>query len=419
MINFGLGGFQWLVQAVPLTALVCAATIALILLLVRIVAQSLASQPRRIQESLPSSFMVHSTSPTSPFLARDYDYSHPTSPLFNTPVPARALDFTGSSPTNFYNKELPRHKTYSSFESSPISRHMESLTETLSLEVASKAQHCGDDPHVVQLCVNLVQHYNLDVDHRLPPRGLSIFHQACRSGSPHLVASLVQLANISRQTGRGETPLYLAVQAAAERTMISERAEDLEVVRILLEGGANVDASTNLGITPLQEASRRGCTSLVRLLLDWGAAVDKVWGNHSDVENFHSPPSSKTCSPPPSWVKNTSSPALNPSSPSCDKFEDTLQDLINVKEEKIDYKIKTTAKRKKSKSPKDPKVVTRSVAKAQQRLAITMEGWEDINLKALSVTNSSSRSSEASTISGSTISDQSSVMARRNSQGKK
>ena len=90
---------------------------------------------------------------------------------------------------------------------------MESLTETLSLEVASKVQLCGEDPHVVQLCVNLVQHYNLDVDHRLPPRGLSIFHQvslnsdetssnfdeqACRSGSPHLVASLVQLANISR-----------------------------------------------------------------------------------------------------------------------------------------------------------------------------------------------------------------------------
>ena len=90
----------------------------------------------------------------------------------------------------------------------------------------------------------------------------------------------------------------------------------------------------------------------MRLLLDWGAAVDKVWGNHSDVENFHSAPSSKTCSPPPSWVKNTSSPALNPSSPSCDHFEDTLSDLVDVKEEKIDYKIKTTAKRRKSKSPK-------------------------------------------------------------------
>ena len=55
MVNFGPGGFQWLVQAVPPTALVCAATIALILLLVGIVAKNLASQPRRIQENLPSS----------------------------------------------------------------------------------------------------------------------------------------------------------------------------------------------------------------------------------------------------------------------------------------------------------------------------------------------------------------------------
>ena len=68
MVNFGplqdvFNGY-WLVQAVPLTALVCVGTIALILLLVRINAQSLASQPRTIQENLPSSSLAHST-PTS------------------------------------------------------------------------------------------------------------------------------------------------------------------------------------------------------------------------------------------------------------------------------------------------------------------------------------------------------------------
>ena len=64
MVNFGPGCFQWLVQAVPLTALVCAGTMALILLLVKINAQSIASQPRRIQENLLSSSLAHST-PTS------------------------------------------------------------------------------------------------------------------------------------------------------------------------------------------------------------------------------------------------------------------------------------------------------------------------------------------------------------------
>ena len=64
MVNFGPGCSQWLVQAVPLSALVCAGTIALILLLVGTNAQSLASQPRRIQENLLSSSLAHST-PTS------------------------------------------------------------------------------------------------------------------------------------------------------------------------------------------------------------------------------------------------------------------------------------------------------------------------------------------------------------------
>jgi len=56
----------------------------------------------------------------------------------------------------------------------------------------------------------------------------------------------------------GETPLYLAVQAAVERTVISEKVEDLKVVKLLLERGGNVDTSTYTGITPLQEASRKG-----------------------------------------------------------------------------------------------------------------------------------------------------------------
>merc|ERR1719204_3102439 len=216
-----------------MTALVCAATIALLLLLVRIVAQSLGSQHRRTRETLSASFLVNPRLP-SPFLTRDYHYPHLTPSQLHTPGPAKALDFIGCSPTG-YNEELPHHNMLTSFMRSSIGRHMDSLTETLSLEVASKAEHCGEDPQLVQLCVNLVHHYNLDVDQRLPPNGLSIFHQACRSGSPDLVTSLAQLANISMRTDRGETALYLAVQAAAERTIISERVEDLEVVRILLE----------------------------------------------------------------------------------------------------------------------------------------------------------------------------------------
>merc|ERR1719339_302472 len=194
-------------------------------------------------------------------------------PTFTKPGPARALDFMNSSPSNNLDAS-----GFDSFKSSQRMHYKSSLTETLSIEVASKALECGEQPSLTGLCLNLVHHYSLDVNQLLPPRGLNIFHQACRSGSPQLVSSILPLADVSRRSGNGETPLYLAVQAAAERTRISERVEDLKVVQLLLERGSNVDAATYTGITPLQEASRRGCTSLVRLLLDWGAAVDKVFG---------------------------------------------------------------------------------------------------------------------------------------------
>jgi len=159
----------------------------------------------------------------------------------------------------------------------------------------------------------------------------------------------------------GETPLYLAVQAAAERTMISEKAEDLEVVKLLLERGGNVDAATFTGITPLQEASRRGCTSLVRLLLDWGASVDKVWGISPSPTGGDSHSANH-------WTCKTSTPSVH----SADS-EDTIADFLDIKLETCSSStaVGVQRKRRKSKSPKFS-VVTRSMARAQEQLAITM-----------------------------------------------
>merc|ERR1719341_789555 len=304
------------------------------------------------------------------------------SPTFTKPGPARALDFMNSSPSNNLDAS-----GFDSFKSSPRMHYKSNLTETLSIEVASKALECGEQPSLALLCLNLIHHYTLDVNQLLPPRGLNIFHQACRSGSPRLVSSILPLADVSRPTMNGETPLYLAVQAAAERTRISEKVEDLEVVKLLLERGGNVDTATYKGITPLQEASRRGCTSLVRLLLDWGAAVDKVWGTSPSPTggDLHA---SEADSPPSShwdYKYKTSTPSVH----SADS-EDTLADFQDVK---LETSSSTAAvgvrhKRRKSKSPKFT-VVTRSMARAQEQLAITMV-TEDSCDRVPSLANSSS-----------------------------
>ena len=82
--RFGPGDLQWLVQAVPMTALVCAATIALLLLLVRIVAQSLGSQHRRTRET-PPNFLLGSSKSSLPLPNQRLSLSPPHS--HTAPVP--------------------------------------------------------------------------------------------------------------------------------------------------------------------------------------------------------------------------------------------------------------------------------------------------------------------------------------------
>ena len=124
--TYGSGAFQQLLQAVPVTALVCAATIALLLLFVRILAQSLGSQHRQKQEDTPS--RLHPGHFTH-FQPREYDpYWMP--PTFGSLGPARALDFLNSSPSSSLDAS-----GFGSFNSSPRMPCRNNLTETLCIEV--------------------------------------------------------------------------------------------------------------------------------------------------------------------------------------------------------------------------------------------------------------------------------------------
>ena len=126
--TYGSGAFQQLLQAVPVTALVCAATIALLLLFVRILAQSLASsQHRQMQEDTPS--RLH-PGHFPHFQPREYD-PYWMSPTFGSPGPARALDFmNSSSPSSSLDAS-----GFGSFNSSPRMPCRNNLTETLCVEV--------------------------------------------------------------------------------------------------------------------------------------------------------------------------------------------------------------------------------------------------------------------------------------------
>jgi len=147
------------------------------------------------------------------------------------------------------------------------------LVSQLQLEACAKAKEAGKHPSYVALVLNLVHHYSLDINEPVLANSFTIFHCSCLSGSLELVSSLSPMADVHRLTDHGDSPLYLAVYAAAHKSSKSggKSAEGIEVVQHLLQAGSQVNQANLAGFTALHQASRLSCPELVRMLLDWGA----------------------------------------------------------------------------------------------------------------------------------------------------
>ncbi|KAH9166013.1 hypothetical protein EDB89DRAFT_2076259 [Lactarius sanguifluus] len=89
-------------------------------------------------------------------------------------------------------------------------------------------------------------------------------HAAARNGDLEVVRLLLERgANAEAKVGDGMTSLHLASLNG-----------NTETVRLLLDHGTNAHAEDNDGWTPLHHASSEGDTETVRLLLDRGASAD-------------------------------------------------------------------------------------------------------------------------------------------------
>ena len=173
----------WL-QAVPLAALVCAATIGCLLLLLRLVASGGASLAARGRPAV---------------VGRLTDYRDLPPHLQGTPAHMARLPMYPSS---------PHHLALSTSEG---------LVETMAMEACRKAREAGRHPSYGQLCLTLVHHYSLDINSPAAAGGLTIFHCACLSGRRELVSALLPLALMEVLTEHGESALHLAVSAASTR----------------------------------------------------------------------------------------------------------------------------------------------------------------------------------------------------------
>jgi hypothetical protein len=99
-------------------------------------------------------------------------------------------------------------------------------------------------------------------------RDWTAIHCAAWYGHDDCVKCCIKMgANVNVRTNAGSTPLHLA-------------SDDFNVVRILLNAGARVDATDNYRRTPLYDAIRLKRVDVTRILIDRGAKVSNVKLDH-------------------------------------------------------------------------------------------------------------------------------------------
>lgn len=101
--------------------------------------------------------------------------------------------------------------------------------------------------------------------------GRTALHQAASQGAVKVMELLLaNRADVNAATNDGYTPLHGAVSYGKNDTRMS-------AVEILLKSGANVNAITSRdGETPFHKAISRGDIEIVKLLIDYGADVNAV-----------------------------------------------------------------------------------------------------------------------------------------------
>ncbi len=98
--------------------------------------------------------------------------------------------------------------------------------------------------------------------------GFTPLHYAAHEGHAPVVGILLECTPVDIATKSRETPLIFATGG------------NVETVRMLLDAGANIEAVTRFGVTPIFSAVGQGSLDIMRVLLDAGANPNS---DHSDM----------------------------------------------------------------------------------------------------------------------------------------
>ncbi|XP_048050003.1 ankyrin repeat and SOCS box protein 18 isoform X3 [Megalobrama amblycephala] len=102
-------------------------------------------------------------------------------------------------------------------------------------------------------------------------------HVAARHGLPHHAQLYLRFGScVNHSSSSGETPLGVVCGVAPEKTDNSQDERYLELCRLLLAYGANINLADKERRSPLHKAARNVQHKMVELLLDHGADINAI-----------------------------------------------------------------------------------------------------------------------------------------------
>jgi hypothetical protein len=127
--------------------------------------------------------------------------------------------------------------------------------------------------------LNAVRHFievgtSVNMSHTAGCLRQTALHSCVQDGNIEIARLLIQHGvNMSAVNHCGWTPLHIAV---------SGRHSNEKLVRLLVDGGADICASSSVDVTVLRAATMHGTTSVVQLLLQRGA-IPTIWNPVGDT----------------------------------------------------------------------------------------------------------------------------------------
>ena len=93
----------------------------------------------------------------------------------------------------------------------------------------------------------------------------NVFLTACKNGQKGIVQAFIKKGGINydKRDAMGCTPLYYACMKGAR-----------DIVKLLIDAGADVSLANNQSLTPLHSMARSGNKDIIKLLLDAGADIN-------------------------------------------------------------------------------------------------------------------------------------------------